>query len=178
MELDERSQASLCPAGFIGATQTYFRSRWANFLKNRTNFFVKRQTFARSLSLLLLVWGKCWSKLFSNTWWCISVGLPLNFSWADVNINWFNGRCWAIMFIILTDVIAKNCGRSCCQFLGRCYCPYIWGGNISLVWQILGQCCLMLSWLMLLPWLMADLVAKFVWGWCYCPCVLDVGNTL
>ena len=96
--------------------------------------FVERQAFTRSLSWLLLVWGKCWCKLFSNTWWCMSVGLPLNFSWPDVNINWFNGRCWAIMFIILTDVIAKNYGRSYCQFLGRCYCPYIWGGNISFVW--------------------------------------------
>ena len=63
------------------------------------------------------------------------------------------------LFIILTDVIAKNCGRSYCQFLGRCYCPYIRGGNVSLILADIGP--------LLFYDVLADVIAK-IYGRSYC----------
>ena len=97
------------------------------FSKKQNNFFVKRQAFARFPSWLLPGLRKCWSKLFSNTWWCMSVGLPLNFSWADVIICWFNGRCWAIIFIIL---------RYYCQDLWQILLPIFGADVIALIFEV------------------------------------------
>ena len=97
--------------------------RWANFLKNRTNVLLKDKLLPDFHHGFFQVWGNVDLNYFPTLDGVWVLVCPLNFPWADVIIYWFNGRCWAIIFIILTDIIAKNCGRSYCQFLGQMLLP-------------------------------------------------------
>ena len=55
-------------------------------LKQNNNFCCKA-SFHQILSWLLLVWGKCCSKLISNTRWCMSVGIPFDFNWVYMHFK-------------------------------------------------------------------------------------------
>ena len=57
------------------------------FSQKQNNNFVTRQAFTRFLSWLLLAWGKCCSKLFSNTWWCRVLVCPVIYIGHMINFD-------------------------------------------------------------------------------------------
>ena len=59
---------------------TWFKHNYVSDLcsQKQNKSIARRQGFTRFLSWLLLVWGKCSSKLFCNTKWWISVVMPNN----------------------------------------------------------------------------------------------------
>ena len=112
------------------------------------------------------------------------------FFWSEENadLNYFpthDGLCvlvcpWILLgqMLILIDFMAdvkpflsvyyldrcycQELWQILCHFcLSRCYCPYIFEVVISHFWQMLGQYCWIISWLMLLPSFMAGFIANF-----------------
>ena len=114
-----------------------------------------------------LVWGKCLSKLFSNTKWCISVGLPYNFI-GHIIILMADVKLFFIVYFIWVDVIAKVTVA-------------------DLIAKFMADVIAIIVWLMLLPlvilWYvsitLAGVIANLYLGRSYCHIiVVDVVNTL
>ena len=70
--------------------------------------------------------------------------------------------------IILTDVIAKNCGRSYCHNCRQMLLPFLCERVIPHFMADVKPYIELLSWMMLLPSNVADLIANIM-GRCYCP---------
>ena len=96
------------------------------FSQKQNKIFARRQAFTRFLSWLLLVWGKCYSKLFSNTRWCMSVAMSCNIIGHMINFGYlladvkplllFSILHWQMLLpkFTVADHIVKT--------YGRCYC--------------------------------------------------------
>ena len=138
-----------------------------------------------------------WETLFQKSFLVVT-------GWCYCLLFWFHwlmfwpmicGRCYATRADVIAhlcsicsmaDVIAICCGRCCCHLFffyyieyGWCYCHMCVADVMPPGLMFLPIYVLFVIWLVLLPLIVADVVATcfdyIEYGWCYCHmCVADV----